>query len=169
MEQETYAPLHKRRLACSLLAFIADVAEAQALLPLILICNEQTITDQESATINEEFSGGSQCWLLRRKSAWVNAQFLIWLMGVLRKCLSSLDRIAQLVLLMDCCPVHATASVLRAAALNGIVVIFIPALMTIVLQPLDVYVFAKLKHRRGRLSKPSSTRRLTTFCLIKRF
>ena len=83
MEQDTYAPLHTRRQACSLLAFIADDAEAQALLPLILICNEQTLTEMNGRSFYKRRV--SQCWLLRRKSAWVNAQFLIWLMGALRK------------------------------------------------------------------------------------
>jgi len=49
------------------------------------------------------------------------------------------------VLVMDCCPVHLVDEVLNTARTLGVVVIFVPAKMTWMLQPLDTHVFAVLK------------------------
>ena len=51
------------------------------------------------------------------------------------------------VLIMDCCPVHLVEKVLADASRAGVYLIFVPAKMTWVLQPLDTHVFAVLKAR----------------------
>jgi len=52
-----------------------------------------------------------------------------------------------LVLVMDACPVHLVEEVLAQARRAGVYIIFVPAKMTWMLQPLDLRVFAVLKSR----------------------
>ena len=51
------------------------------------------------------------------------------------------------VLVMDCCPVHLVEKVLADARRAGVYLIFVPAKMTWMLQPLDTRAFAVLKAR----------------------
>ena len=149
LEREEKATLAQRRSCCSLLGLISDDPVTQALLPLVLLVNDKTVTAAETLALEASLPCTTNCWLLRRKSAWVDADVMVWFFGIIRQCLCELEPIAQFVLLMDCSPVHATQRVVRAAALNKIHLVFIAAHMTSVLQPLDVYAFSILKKRLG--------------------
>ena len=124
LEREERATTAQRRSCCSMLPIIADDLAAQLLLPLILLVNEATVSQRDADELERAVQGSDHCWLLRRESAWVNADLLVWLLGIMRKCLRQLEPIAQFVLLMDCSPVHATTRVAQAAAMNGIILVF---------------------------------------------
>ena len=147
LEREERATTSVRRSCCSLLTIIADCLLAQKLFPLILLVNEATVPEWVAEGIARRYATSEHCWLMRRKSAWVNADVFVWLLGVLRKCLAQLEPIAQFVLLIDCSPVHATRRIAQAAALNSIVLVYIAPHMTGAMQPLDVNCFATLKKR----------------------
>jgi hypothetical protein len=51
----------------------------------------------------------------------------------------------QPILLLDCCSAHLSAAVLAAASNQGIWIVIIPARLTWLLQPLDVYIFRNFK------------------------
>ena len=66
---------------------------------------------------------------------------------IVGRCLVSVMPVAHLIFVMDCCPVHCTVPVLRAAASVSMNVLFVSSSMTGVLQPLETYTFSQFKRR----------------------
>ena len=145
MEQERKATLAMRRAACSLVAFNSSCPEVAKLLPQVLVTNQRLLTEDQARCVDCELSRRPNGYMLRRRSAWVTGPVLADIIAVLGRCLSPVAASLHIVLLMDCCPVHYTAEVLRAAGRRSMHVLFVPSSMTGVLQPLDAYVFAKFK------------------------
>ena len=145
LDTEERGSLAERRQNCSMIAFISDCPEAQGLLPLILLLNEHHISKTAAQPIVEQFAANKNVVFLRRKSAWNSVELMVWIMAELRRRLTPLEPLAQVVLLLDCAPCHAHARVAHAAARNKVILVFLAASMTSSLQPLDVFVFASLK------------------------
>ncbi len=85
--------------------------------------------------------------MLRRKTGWVTIGALVSIIQLLGKVLGQHKESFQPMLLMDGLAAHIAEPVLRAASDAGIWVIFVPAGMTHLLQPLDTDVFAAYKRR----------------------
>ena len=83
--------------------------------------------------------------LLRRKSGWVNKDFLVKYVKLLAGCLEPFASQYQPILLWDALPAHCAPSVLRAAGRAGLWVVIVPAKMAWLLQPLDTDVFSRYK------------------------
>jgi len=151
LSRETRSTLSKRRACCSLVCFIADDEEVQLLLPQILLVSNPLITQSECQQLQEELLPSRTLFLKRGKTSWVDGEALVEILNLLGKCLEAVKPLAQCLLLLDCSPVHATERVARAAARQKLLLHYVPASMTSVLQPLDVYVFAGFKRllRRG--------------------
>ena len=82
--------------------------------------------------------------VVRAKSSWITTELLIVVMEQLRRGLD--NRVVKTpVLLMDACPVHLDAQVWKAARRLHILLCFVPASLTWLLQPLDVKILMKLK------------------------
>ena len=75
----------------------------------------------------------------------MNGPVLAEIIRIVGRCLVSVRSVAHLIGVMDCCPVHCTVPVLRAAASVPMHVLFVPSSMTGVLQPLDAYTFSLFK------------------------
>ena len=136
--------LQTRRSAVTLIAFACDDESVQALLPQVFVVNEHVVTKAEVGELNDR-CGGSNVLVVRRKSSWVNADFMIDVVNVLGTCLQSQLATHRVVLHMDICTVHTHAEVLNACSAKGIYAHFIPASTTAWLQPLDVAVFGQFK------------------------
>ena len=124
-------------------AFICDDAELQRFMPQVIIANEHTIRDDDLAALRA--ASPVNVRILRRRSAWVDAEicalFLFWLvigLGRLR------DKV-QIVLLFDAYKAHFADVVLKACAYHGIWPLVIPASLTWLLQPLDTHAFLPYK------------------------
>jgi hypothetical protein len=144
MEQEQRADLHKRRSCFSLIVFVADDMQVQQALPQVLVANANQLSARDYQMLADHQRTDSM-FFLRRRSAWTDAPLLADILRLLAKCLESLLPHCHVLLSMDASPVHVTTKVIRAAALAGLHLHFIPAKMTPWLQPLDAYVFASLK------------------------
>ena len=72
---------------------------------------------------------------------------MIEVLRLLGQCLEPVKPLAHCLLLLDCAPVHCTPAVARAAARAGVLLHYVPASMTGVLQPLDCYAFSTLKRK----------------------
>jgi len=68
----------------------------------------------------------------------------------LRRCMVNERADAHIILLLDVCPAHTAHRVLRHARQLGIRIVFIPASLTWLLQPLDTHVFVHFKRRIRR-------------------
>ncbi len=150
LEKKQPAPLSKQRSACSLVAFATDDAEVARCLPQILVMNKRLLNQRQEARLRAAASRTPWLHIWVRDSAWVNAKALCEIVRTLGRCLAPVQPYAHCVLVMDCCPAHVCTPVLGAAATSGIALTYVPASMTDVMQPLDVYIFAMLKMKLRR-------------------
>ena len=146
-KSERKATLSMRRSACSLVAFTPSCCEVRRLLPQVIVVNQRLLTDAQLCSVRNELGSRPNCFLLRRRSAWVNGLVLAEVIRILGRCLARVMPFAHLAFVMDCCPVHCTVPVLRAVAFASMHVLFVLSSMTGVLQPLGAYVFSLVKRR----------------------
>lgn len=158
--QEGSGPdLSTRRAAVTLVAFACDDELVQQALPQVFVVNEHVVTKGDVADMLDRCK--DNVLVVRRKSSWVTAEFMVQLLQLLARCLKSQLQTHHVVLHMDTCPAHLHPSVLKACSDAGMYLQVIPASATAWLQPLDVSVFAKFKNwvtrelERQRLSSTS--------------
>lgn len=144
---ERKTSLAQKRSYASLIAMISDDAEVQALLPQILVSNGRVLPQDAHTQVLSalEHSPSFCCW--RRKSSWIDTSTFVAILKILHRCLKPIADNIHVILLVDCCPVHASARTCATAARFGFRLVMIPANMTSLLQPLDVYCFAGLKQK----------------------
>lgn len=145
LKRKQRAPLSKQRAACSLVAFATDDEEVARRLPQILVMNKRLLNAKQVANLRAFTSRSPWLRVWVRNSAWVDAKAMSEIVREVGRAVQAVQPFAHCVLLMDCCPAHVTTPVLQTAARWGLGVHFVPACMTDLLQPLDVYVFATLK------------------------
>ena len=143
LEQEV--SLRSRRGAVSLVCFACDDPVAQRLLPQVIVANERILP----ASVAAEFQASQRgnVFLVRRKSAWINATTLVRIISLLGAAVAPLLSTRHIILSMDACPVHIVPCVMRAVAAAGMHFLLIAAKTTKWMQPCDVAVFGALKHR----------------------
>ena len=148
--------LRARRSAVSLACFVCDDPEVQRLLPQVIVGNDRVIP----ATVAAEFQASQtgNVFLLRRKSAWVNASTLVRIIALLAAAVAPLLSSRHIIFSMDACPVHLVPAAMRAVAKGGMHFLLIGAQTTKWLQPCDVAVFGSLKHRLRQLYGESQVR-----------
>ena len=119
--KEERGTLAERRQNSSMIAFISDCPDAHALLPLLMLLNENHMTKSAAQTIVDEFASSANVVFLRRRSAWNNVELMIWILRDLCRRLQPLGPHTQAVLLLDCAASHAHERVVHAAARNNII------------------------------------------------
>lgn len=99
--------------------------------------------------------------VLAQQSAWNSSPCMVQILEEVAAVIKSVCSAGtQGVLLLDCAPCHLTPSVLKAAAVSGLQLAFVPASATHVAQPLDVAAFSGFKkwlqkeHRCLRSTSP---------------
>ena len=83
--------------------------------------------------------------LLRQKSAWNNADVMVWIVRELGKACREQAPGRACVLLLDAVRIHFHERVVAAIIRSGFSGIYVPALMTWLLQPLDTHCFSLFK------------------------
>ena len=144
---EQASTLSKRRAYMSLVAMLSDDPCAQRLLPQVLVSNKRLLSEATHAQLSERVGNCANQFVWRRQSAWVDAAAMVQILHLLRGSLEPIWLQVHVVLLLDCCPVHASQKVVAAAGRLGFRLVMVPASMTGLLQPLDAYCFAGLKKR----------------------
>ena len=134
----------KQQRGClSHVAFVCDQPEIQPHLPHVIIGNECVLPLYIQREMETQLS--SNVFLVRRKSAWVDAHYMAAIIKLLGAMLAPfLDRF-QPILLMDALPAHLAPEVFRAAARAAIWVVIVPAKLTWLIQPADTHAFFKYK------------------------
>ena len=127
----------------TLVAMICDVPHIQPYLPQVLICNERTIPTKKMAAIRARLP--KNVHLLRQRSAWNNIDLMIWIIRLLGVALSPFMADYAPWLLLDAAKIHIHERVLHACRRAGLLPGLVPAVMTFLLQPLDIRGFLPLK------------------------
>ena len=138
-----HVPRGQQRSYLTHLAFITDDPAVQPLLPQIIVGNERTVKARRLHAIR--LGTLPNVRVLRRRSAWVDAAFIVDVIKWLSTALAPFMAARQPILYFDACRAHCHASVFEECAKAGIWPILIPASMTRLLQPLDTHVFLRYK------------------------
>ena len=137
------ASLGDQRSAVTLVAFLADLQEAQSLLPQVFLSNEHVLSKAEVEELNSSTS--DNILFSRRSSGWVNYETMLELLEVLAASLGHFMFTHRIVLCMDTYRAHLHVRVVQACTRLGFLLCYIPAAMTAFLQPLDALVFKQYK------------------------
>ena len=135
--------LRKQRAGFTHVALICDNVSLQPRLPQILLGNESLFPASTIPALQAGLPQNIHLW--RRKSGWVTKPLMREILRELCAALGELLATHQVVLLLDTAGVHICPLFLRAASRKGIMVQYIPAKLTWLLQPLDTHVFARYK------------------------
>ncbi|MCP4244382.1 MAG: hypothetical protein GY772_27875, partial [bacterium] len=106
-------------------------------------------------------------FLIRERSSWVTATLFIRALKWLRESIGLPKEAHQVVLLLDCCMIHCTEAVLRAARRLDIWLVFVPKKLTWLLQPCDTHLFRRYRaHMQREVSELRLRRRIVLVDLI---
>ena len=123
-------------------AIICDRSEIEPRLPQVLIGNKHRFT--QTLVAGALGSKPSNVHLFRRKSSWSNSTCMVEVLDLLAEALRDFPAF-QPILLLDTATCHMSDSVAAKAASLNIWLVPVPAGLTHLLQPLDVYGFAGYK------------------------
>ena len=159
----------RKRGSLTLVAMVCDDSSLQPVLPQFIIGNQNILRVADLKELDPMLP--ENIIVVRAKSSWITTELLIVVLEQLRRRLDN-HRVAKSpVLLMDGCPVHLQAQVWKAARRLQILLCFVPAALTWLLQPLDVKILNKLKafvrseYRKKQIEKASAL--VTTVDVIK--
>lgn len=122
---------------------ICDNSTLQPLLPQVIIGNRRRFTRKLLAAVATSKPSGVH--LFAEKSAWNSHDIMVRVLRLLAEALEPYKAIWQPVLMLDVATCHVGPKVAAAARSLGIQLVYVPARMTGLLQPLDVAVFASYK------------------------
>ena len=143
LQIERRNPLKSRRSAVTLAAFVSDNDEVNRALPQIIVGAKHVI----QAWMTPRLMNGrtDSIFVLRRKSAWLRSDVMVNIIKVLGETLKPFARTSRFVLMLDAAKIHLSKKVVQACTRHSIHLLYIPASMTSVLQPLDTHVFSLFK------------------------
>ena len=138
----------KLRGCFTLIAMICDDASLQPLLPQIFLGNEHIFQQRVLDDLRPSLAPNIHLW--RRPSAWATRHTMVEVVQLLAEALGTTLAHRRVMLLLDACYIHMGTGFLRACSRRGILVHYVPAKLTWLLQPLDTHVFARFKVFVGR-------------------
>ena len=133
---------------CFLTTFIGFVThdhEIQPKLPQVILGNKHKLTLGLVAELAAVKPAGFCIW--REESSWTNRSIMCRILTLLCKCLAEYSVTHQIILVLDVASCHFHSSVLGYATRLGIRLVFVPAKLTFLLQPLDSHCFSRLKRK----------------------
>jgi len=135
-------PLRDRRGQTTVLATIVDRPELQNKMPQFVLTNDKIMSKLEKdklAHLPDPIR-----WVVG-STGWVSAETFKQLLTEIRRSILAECPHAEIVLFMDCSPVHTARETLIHCSRLGLHVCLIPGGMTFLCQPLDSHVFATFK------------------------
>ena len=134
-----------RRGIATHVAVIADDTAVQAALPQTFLVNARllkpTVVAHPLAAPRVEFQIGL--------SAWNSKEKMVAILDRINAAMAAFPQ-KQAILLLDCAPCHTQWEVISKANALNLWLLFVPARLTSLLQPLDVCAFGAYKHRLRR-------------------
>ena len=141
--------LSARRGALTYIASICDDPTVNDLLPQILLGNPHQFVLRTIRAVQSELPANIFLW--REESSWNNARIMQKYIDLLCSRLGGILEERTVFLVVDMAACHIQPSVHSHALEQGVRMILIPAGMTAVLQPLDVYVFSQFRSKMQEL------------------
>ena len=133
----------KKRGSLTHVVLICDDSTIQVILPQVIIGNANILRVSDLNEVAGKLP--ANVTVLRGKTSWVTVEVFIAILEMLRKALDE-NKVSKVpVLLLDGCSVHVNPLVWKAAKKLGILLCFVPAGLTWLVQPLDVRVMRRLK------------------------
>ena len=132
---------HKRA-AVTYISLITNLPHMQPKLPQIFLCNERIIPAWALDRPDLEKPGTVSFW--RGKSGWNNVAKMLLVLQKLRDAFAENEDL-QPILILDCVGCHIHPAVVAKAQDLHVWLLVVPARLTFLLQPLDVYAFAPFK------------------------
>ena len=129
---------HVTYLACT-----TNVSDLQAHLPQFILPNHERLRPSEREAL-ENLVAPMQ-WI-RNGNGWLKSEDLTTCISQIRRVVRTHCPNRELVLLMDAAPTHFAQGVVSHCSKLNVLVVFFPAKLTYLLQPLDSHVFGVLKH-----------------------
>jgi len=123
--------------------FVSSIFAVQALLPQVIISSKRNFSQRLYAFACQNKRDNVHIWV--EESGWVSQALFDRLLRVLHRSLSSVRHLYQLILVVDVARCHICLDIARRAHMLNIILVFIPAKLTWLLQPLDTHVFAMVK------------------------
>lgn len=149
---------------CTFMAAITTDRELQQKLPQVLLPNAKGMKKKWDGTDSKR-AAYPTIQILKDTSGWMTNQALDDYFDILHEALLEAG-IAKVVLVMDCHQSHYSIKTLRKLRKFGWRVLFVPAKLTFLLQPLDAYVFSRFKrefHTAGTKNRIMSPNGRVTF------
>ena len=125
----------------TLISFITPEPTVQPKLPQVILGNKHRLT----LGMLSALAPPANVHLWREDSSWANKKILCRLVTLLLSCLAECNGTRQISLVLDVASCHRRQAVLSYATRLGIRLLFVPAKLTCLLQPLDVGCFSRLK------------------------
>jgi hypothetical protein len=144
-------------------AVICDDPDAQRLMPHFIIGNESQITSQSLQVLRSTGAANVHVWR-SEESSWNTSSLMQRMLQVIGDALSHRADI-QPVLILDVAPSHITNAVMRKAQALGIWLVYVPAQITHLVQPLDTHAFANFKAWLRRHMRTCGDDLLRELCL----
>ena len=138
------APRESRDRRTTCVAALCDQPLFQRVLPQIVI--QQSKAQSESGRAHQSAAvanGPPDVWT--NSTGMMDARCLRRFVVRLRCEINKVNAVTWILLVLDCSPLHLSTKFLRFCSQLGVLLLFVPALTTWFLQPLDVYVFSTLK------------------------
>ena len=136
-------PLRSRRSAVTLAAFVSDDDEINKVLPQVIVGAEHIIQAWMTPLLNNDRT--DSIFIIRRKSGWLMSDVVVNLIKLLGESLKPFAGTRRFVLMLDAARMHLCSKVVKACTRHSIHLMYVPASMTSLLQPLDTHVFSLLK------------------------
>ena len=150
-------PLKDRRGMATVLGCIVNVPELQQYMPQFVLTKDDTMTKREKdilATVDAPIR-----WVKGTKG-WVSAENIRPMLTAIRRAVRTRRPHAEIIVCIDCAPVHTTDSTLNHFARLGLHVLLVPGGLTWLLQPLDSHTFGPFKQKLAELQEESRGRAL---------
>ena len=151
-DRSVYAriPLRDRRGQSTLLACVTNVPELQKFMPQFLLTNDNNLTNAEKMQL--EALPSPVTWI-RKTKGWVTTDIFKNILTVIRRNIRVHRPKAEILVVMDCAPVHTARCVFTHCSLLGLHVCLVPSGMTFLCQPLDSHVFGVFKRILSELQE----------------
>jgi len=124
-------------------ALVCDDDSMQEHMPHIIITSQSKTTNAQLRALNASFRPNVHIWR-EEKSSWNNSKLMQRILVLIRKAVAGKPDI-QPVLILDVAPCHITKEVMQKARSSGVWLVYVPAQVTFVLQPLDTHGFSSFK------------------------
>jgi len=129
----------------SYLTFLTHDSTVQPKIPQIFLGNKHKLSAGMMKKLAPQIPDGFYVW--REESSWNNFATMRKALCLLMNCLQDLLGTHQVILVLDVARCHFHSSIFALATRLRVRLLYVPAKLTWLLQPLDVYAFSRLKQR----------------------